>query len=136
MAKQTKRSDAQVSENIDQASAESFPASDPPSWTLGAGSSAPPSPPGSLATPAPRAALSFDAESGPSPADLLARMRSPDSALLWTGSVAAATGFLLTLAGQDRLGRAFGQGALALMMVGVLRRLAQLGERVGGQVVH
>jgi hypothetical protein len=134
MAKQVKRSDA---EPVDQASAESFPASDPPSWTLGAGSAAPPSPPGSLATPAPRAALSFDAETGPSPADLLARMRSPDSALLWTGSVAAASGFLLSLVGHDRLGRAFHQGGMALMMVGVLRRLGQLGDRANsGDIVH
>jgi hypothetical protein len=136
MAKQAKRSDAETAGNVDQTGAESFPASDPPSWTLGAGSPAPPSPPGSLATPAPRAALSFDGDSGPSPADLLARVGSTDAALLWTGSVAAATGFLLTLSGQERLGRAFGQGGLALLMVGVLRRLGQLGDHGLGPVVH
>ena len=121
---------------MDQASAESFPGERSAQLDAGCRRSAPPSPPGSLATPAPRAALSFDAETGPSPADLLARMRSPDSALLWTGGVAAATGFLLSAVGQDRLGRAFHQGGMALLMVGVLRRLGQLGDRPNPAIVH
>ena len=52
-------------------------------------------------------------------------------------SVAAATGFLLTLAGRIAWAARFGQGGIALLLVGVFRRLGAAERRATrDQIVH
>jgi hypothetical protein len=130
------------SEKIDHESAQSFPASDPPSWTLGERQEnqmpsqipSPTPPPGSVTAPAPRAALSaspeadvpVDLDEGPSPAVLAAqspRAIPVASLLLWAGGLATAAAFALTLLARDRRwGRAFGQASIGLLLLGVASR--------------
>jgi hypothetical protein len=142
------------SEKIDHESAQSFPASDPPSWTLGARQESqmqrqtpsqipsPTPPPGSLTAPAPRAAVSaspeadvpVDLDEGPSPALLAAqspRAIPVASLLLWAGGLATAAAFALTLLARDkRWGRAFGQASVGLLLLGVASRSG--GAAAGG----
>jgi hypothetical protein len=126
---------AQVDEVID----ESFPASDPPSWTLGHASGRLAEdasaqwrglqpPPGSSSRPAPLAWTSASAGAlEPLPPERLG-VTAPSLETLFAaaGGLATATSVVVGLMGHKRLGRSFGRGGLALILLAIFRRLNRL----------